>query len=170
MCEPTTLAFATFALAAGTEIAKSEGAKKERKQGTQAANRAYEATIEDLNARLEEERLAAATQVDQAGVDSESARGTARASAAAAGIQGKSVDLLIKDIDRSEAVYRDSVDDNLISTEAQIGRLKDQAGVNRDNQIAALPSYNPFLGGLRIASTVAQPALSQRSRLPKGGS
>lgn len=172
MCEPTTLAFAGLALATkvGSELAERSATRKERRQTIASANEAYESTIGDLNARILEERQAAALQYDETGVQTSAAVGSAMASSAAAGIQGRSVDLLIQDLLKEQADYRVSVDRNLAATERQIGRSKEAADVQRRNQIRGAPSYNPFLGGLRVASTAAQLGIGYAARTPTGGS
>lgn len=166
MCEPTTLAFATFALAAGSEIAKSEAAKGERKKIRSQADAQYAQTAADLRARLAEEQKSAAGRIAQATVRTDEAQGTAQASAAASGVSGRSIDLLLQDFDRENATFDTSIRENLSSVEGQIGRAQKQAALDRQFMIDSVPKYNPFLGALNLSNSIVQPAISQSRHAP----
>lgn len=154
MIDPrTALAFGSMALSLGSEVASAMGSRRARRDATAAADRTYEQTIRDLSARLREETTAAREAQDQTAVRGSMLRGQARLGAAQAGVGGRSVDLLLMDLEKDEALADLSLERNLRATEDQIGRHRSAAEVNRQNAVAGLPNYNPFLGALNLAST-----------------
>lgn len=164
MCEPTSLAIASFALTAGGAVANEVGNRKQQKAVTKAANESYADTLADLVARSGEEGLAASLQRDQNNRDVSSARASATTSAAAAGLTGKSIDLLLNDFDAAGGDANAAVDRNRDARLRQIERQKDQAATYRDNQIVSAPQANPFLTALEIGGAGVNLATALRAR------
>jgi hypothetical protein len=160
MCEPFTIAAASFAIGAAQSVSGFLGASQQakaqtaayeqnRKNAIQSANDQYAAT----NQRIIQERASAAASKQDALREQRAATATAKVAAGEAGTSGLSVDALLADYDARTARYTGRVDDNLQATEEQL--LREESGI-RSNAVGRINSVQPgqkpsfFDAGLRI--------------------
>lgn len=96
--------------------------EEEAENNEEAAKRALRLGRRDLSIRSLEEGTAASEMKERAGLRADSAIGTARASAASAGVRGQSADSILSSILGDLGQYNLSVDDNLRRTQDQLDR------------------------------------------------
>lgn len=104
-------------------LAGQAQADAQEENNRQAADRQRQYMIDDLDAttRMGQQEVTAASQkLQQNEVEARKAGATARAGAAAGGVSGFSVEALLSDLYGQEASIRDSVNQNLEATGAQI--------------------------------------------------
>lgn len=65
-----------------------------------------------------------------------------------------SVDLLLGDLDRQGADYKQSLRDQLVISIDQLQRMKEGATAQAQSRINQVPRANPFATGLRIGGAV----------------
>lgn len=159
---PAIIALGGLALSAGKAFMEHKAQNQAAKANTVAANSNYRSTIDDLRARLSEEKRSTGLTIQQAIGQVRSTKGSAVASAAASGVSGISIDALLRDVSAQGAAYKVSAEDNLDATGRQIGRLEQQAAVQRDNQIAGIQTANPLLTGLKIGAGALDAATAYR--------
>jgi hypothetical protein len=100
------------------------------------AEKAYRQEVSQIDRRITEEREAAAQKQTVNAIEAAKARSRARVSAGESGVAGISVDALMADFNRQEAVYRAGVQDNLkrFTDQAQMekvsSRTRKQSRVN----------------------------------------
>lgn len=150
------IALASFALQAGSAIGRHIGQNRAHRANVRAADASYLATAGDIAARLGEETRAAYQMIDRGGVQAQASTGTARASAAASGVGGRSIDLLLQDIERDRLGHRASVTQNLEAIQRQATRSLQGAQAARQSQIAGIPSANPWATGLEIGGAALE--------------
>lgn len=148
----TAIALSSFALQAGSAVAGHIAQNKRRNAVEDAANANYLSTLGDISARVGEETNKATLAIDRAGVQTSTAKGAAKASAAASGVQGRSIDLLLQDFDKDRLEHRTSVQRNLSAVRRQADRRIQAADAARQSQIAGVPAASPFATGLELGA------------------
>lgn len=121
----------------------------------------------DLSARESEERQAAAAEIEEGQRQARQASSEVRVSAAEAGVAGMSVDALLGDIERDQAVHQSSVTDNLTISIDQLQRMRMGASADTANRVRSVPSASPWLTGLKIAGAGLDLAAGLKARKPK---
>lgn len=161
MCEPVSLAIASFAVSAASTVsgymAQSQAA--DQQNALYEANRknaiaAHEDTNRALTNRQSQEMDAAAAEKFDVALDAKKARATNVVAAGEAGVSGLSVEALLREFSGREARYVDRVDENLDMSMAQLQDEKRASGfrtVDRINSVqrAVKPSF--LDAGLKIA-------------------
>lgn len=145
-------------------------AQIQAQQNREANDRARRNMIEDQDAmtRMEMQERAAATQkINQAQLDSARTEATARVAAGAGGVSGLSVDALLGDIFGNEAAIRDSVNQNLENTGAQLQSERRSLTRGYENTINTRPQVQKpsFLGAALEAGTSVMGAYKDELKL-----
>lgn len=118
MCEITTiLAGLSVASAVATPLLAAKGEKQMAQQNNAAAQEAYGASLQQVALRQQQERTKAAQEIEAVSRRSLQSSSTAFASAADAGVSGRSLDALMADyrrrelefVDRTQRQVRDNV-------------------------------------------------------------
>lgn len=132
MCEPVSITAGTLATAQLVVAATSAAAgiattvmaaNQKAKQAAATEKSAKEAYILKTaanNQRIRQEGIAASQKKEDAAIKTERSKATATAAAAAGGVSGTSVQLLLQDFERSEGVMRDRVEEQLDADTATI--------------------------------------------------
>lgn len=150
----TIAAIATAAVSIGQAVAGHE-AQEDRAEATRAAaKRARQAEVTDILMREVEERRAARQQERRVGLQADRAEGAARASAAAAGVEGLTMDLLLGDIQGQEGRAKEVIDTNLDTILAQLDRMIEGAFAREESRANQAPEPSMLATGLRIGSGV----------------
>lgn len=166
MCEPTTLAVASFAVSAGSAVASHISQQKASKAAEKSAMQNLRLQHHDLAIRQQEEMQAVSREIQAGRRRGAEARSAAKASAAEAGVGGISVDLLLGGIERDEAEYVQSLEDNAVITLDQLQRMKLGASAGAANRIAANPQPSVFGTGLTIGGAGLDLATRLKVRKP----
>ena len=140
MCEPVTIAAGVSAAAGlATSVMQTQAQNEQSAQNARSAKDAYILKTAALNSRIRQEGISAQQKQEDARLKAKRSQGTAKAAAASGGVKGQSVDRLLNDFSRSEAVFKDRVNEQLDATTASI-RFDQQGLQSQANQrIAAVP-------------------------------
>lgn len=155
MCEPTTLTVAAIGIAAASAAssvyAQQQQAKASEKSAEAAqknANRSFLLSSQASNERLAQEQAKTTAELTDVQRQRQRAEATAKVAAGEAGVSGLSVDALLGDFRREEAVYRDRTLQNLDFQRQQQELEKQgfdatrQSRINQANsQVSARPSF-----------------------------
>jgi hypothetical protein len=125
--------------------------KKQAKAVRKSALKNLDLIYDDLDARAREERAAALQQQEMVELEGGALEGQTVTSAAAANVQGATVDALLKDVQRQEAQAKLTIGTNLSNTEGQIARQKRGAIADAEAQIAGAPNPSSAALGMRLA-------------------
>lgn len=166
MCDPTTIAVASFGLNAAGTIASYKAQQGEAAAARASATNSLKLNYQALGARELEEVQAATQEKANISRAAATAQGSAQAGAAASGVSGVSVDLLLGDLEREGGEARDSVQQNLESSIAQLERQKLGARANAQSQINGSPSPSFIPSALRLASAGLETYSDLRLRQP----
>lgn len=160
MCEPTTLAAASLAIASASTIfsfvqqqGQADYTEDMARQNADAVRQDTVNQYDQLSFRRIQERDAAVEEKMGANLDALRARSTARASAGESGVSGLSVDALIADYYGQQGRYNDGVDRNYANTSFQIDQEMKGAQARGTTAIRNLPrGQRPSFidAGLRI--------------------
>lgn len=169
VCEPTSLALASFALTGASAVAEHKAQNSASVANRDAAIASERDQLNALALRGAQETTAAAEQshtIDQQGA---AAIANARVAAGENGVAGPSVDALIHGVGSQVSAAEGNVRSNLDSTLAQLDA--DAAGVRSQTQsrINAVPGANPFLTGLKIGGAALDTFGRIRSYKPTTG-
>ena len=110
------------AVSAVSTVAGIAAKNKAAKQNAQSALDAYYLKTRLNNQRLRQERIQAAQVKSDADLKALKSQGTALAAGAGAGVQGKDLDQLMKDFERSEGLLANRIDQ-------KIDNMADQAAI-----------------------------------------
>ena len=116
MCDPTTI---MTALKVGGAVMEQKAKADQAAAVAKASKDAYFIKTKQSNLRLLQEQNKASEIKQDADLKSLKAQGTALAVAAGSGVQGRNVDQLINDFERSEGVMTARVDSQLRGMQAQ---------------------------------------------------
>lgn len=165
MCEPVSMALASFALTAGSAVTSYMGASENAKTKNLANDLTRQRAIADfgrqdaaLGKRESQEMDAASARKFDVSLDAEKARATNAVAAGESGIAGPTVDSLMRDIYAQEGRYNTRVDTNLDWTVDQIQEQKKGASATMKDRIGSLSDVQApsFLEtGLRIGAGAA---------------
>lgn len=150
MALPLIIAAASAALKVGSELASYAGEKKEDTAKRREAVKAYQLSLSDLLARRGEERQSARQRIREGRRTATGSASLARTAAGESGVTGRSVDLLIGDIERQRGEQAESVRQNLEITERQLGRQARGLAAQRDARIRANQGPSLLATGLKI--------------------
>jgi len=168
MCEPATI---IGGIALASQIAGAIGEHKAQNKAAEEnkveALKSLRLTERDISARQSEEQKSFAGAINESEGQLQEATGQARTSASEAGVSGMSVDLLLGDLDRQGADYKQSLRDQMVISIDQLQRMKSGATAQAQSRINQVPRANPFATGLRIGGAVTSFAGQQlNSRAP----
>lgn len=133
----TTMGVATSALSiAGQQQAASAQAQAQANQTRAEQQRlAQQQSAERINQRFQQEQVA--NQLQKSTIKAREARATARVSASESGVNGNSVDLLMDDLTRKQAIYNSGLSNQLEqSNTATELRMQDNALGSAQRQLA----------------------------------
>jgi hypothetical protein len=175
MCEPTTLALASFGLGAAQGISSYMGQQKRANQinsyyiqNAELAKRGAARNYQAAATELLSEREATAERNLETGIDALRARGTARA--AAAGVSGLSVNAMLRDVYSQEGRSVASARRNLDFAEIGYGfRVRDiqDAAQSQINSAPRADKPSKFSAFLDIAGAGVD-AMSQYKIMTRG--
>lgn len=152
MCEPVTLAASTAATAKlaisaasaaasiGSAVISANQQNKAAAQNQRSALDAYVLKTAAQNSRIRQEGIAASQKKEDARLKTLRSQGTATAAAAAGGVQGKSVGMLLDDYSRSESIFRDRTEQQLSADTKAIRFDMEGFRAEADNRIKSSPS------------------------------
>lgn len=146
----TILAATQLAVGVGSAILSHKEQADAAETARREAQRALRLAYRDLSIRAMEETTAARQSLLMARRQAGQLRGTARASAAEAGVAGRSADAILADISRGEGEYTQSVQNNLVITLDQIQRLREAAESEAQTRISQYPRPSLLGTALRI--------------------
>jgi hypothetical protein len=152
MCEPVTLAVASFGLQAGGAIAGAVAQNKQADALKASATEGLLTQLNDIGVRAKQEVASANADTYQASKQTASTKATAATSAAEGGVGGVSTRMLLESYDRNQADYADSVQENLSGALDQLRSMRAGAFTDYNNTLrgANASRANPFAVGLRI--------------------
>lgn len=111
-----------------------------------------------------QDRIAGAQEKQQGNEQVLSASGDVATSAATRGVSGLTSDLLIGDVQRQGAQYRQGVDQNTDAQVAQVENEKTSAAAEAQSRIANVQSSNPLLTALKIGTAITGFAADRASK------
>lgn len=161
MCEPISMALASFAMTAGSAVTSFMGASENAKTQNLANKITRQNAIADfgrqdaaLGQRQIQEQDAAGARKADVSLKAESARATNAVAAGESGIAGPTVDSLMRDIYAQEGRYDSRTDTNLDWTMDQIQDQKTSASYAMKDRVNSLrdvqkPSFAEV--GLKVA-------------------
>lgn len=151
MCDPLSVAvIGSTILTVGSDVLEANAQNKQAKAQKQAALQALKVQDHELSIEEVEARLAGAQQKGQATQEVQAAAGDVRASAAARGVGGATIDLLLNDVQAQGERYKESVDLNTSAQTGSLERQKDQALAETRLRLAGAQGANPLATGLKI--------------------
>lgn len=116
------------------------GAQNEQSAAnSRAALDAYFLKTAQTNSRIRQEGVTAAQKKEDAASKAARSAGTAVAAAASGNVQGKSVQRLLEDYQRSEAIFADRTDQQLEATTAQLRGTMKGAQAEANQRIQSVP-------------------------------
>lgn len=154
MCEPTTIAMASLAISGATAAAQSAAAIQTAKARNAAAVKnkeiatdAYLLKMRQENQRMYELSIQKNQKLDDAGRKTQKAKSKALAVAASAGVQGKNIQDLLNDFERSEGIYTTRLDQQIEgqTRQSQLNKLAYQSEalgrINNVQPVSALATF-----------------------------
>lgn len=146
MCDPVTLAAATFAIGTASAVTAYQGQqrafdaqeamnKAATKNAIDAANQTYQAT----QTRMQQEVAAVSTEKMNANIAAAEARATANTAAGESGVQGNSVSQLLASYYSKQGRYNEALDTNLQMNRQALTDSMDQTRFGTISTINSLP-------------------------------
>lgn len=166
MCDPGTLAVASFGLQAGSAIAGAAAQNKQAGAIRQSATDSLLTQLQDIGVRAKQEVASANSDIYQAGKQTAKTKATAATSAAEGGAGGVSTRMLLESYDRNQADYADSVQQNLSGALDQLRSMRAGAIDDYEQTLAGARGANPFATGLRIGGAALDLAGSRTFKKP----
>lgn len=160
----TIAAIGSVLISAGSAIADHKSQEDRAEAVRAAAKKARKAEVRDITIRKIEETRAARQQQRRIGEQSDRVQGAARASAAASGVEGMTLDLLLGDIEGSEGRARAVAGTNLDTVLSQLDRMIEGAFAREESRAAGAPEPSLLGTGLRIGGGVLS-AITLREQL-----
>ncbi len=164
----TAVTVAGTAVKIGSEIFGADAQNDAAKANARSAREALRIGEQSLDLRTKQEVAAGSQEVQDVATQAGQAQSDVRASAAAGGVGGMTVDLLLQQIDAEKGLATQRSEDQTAANLAQIEseRLGLRAGAQ--SRINAMPQANPFATGLRIGGHVTDFFDARISNKPKG--
>lgn len=158
MCAPAPviIAGASLLMQAGSAVAEQRAAAERAKANREEAARANIVAQSDISARQREEGARAARQLRDIGLQATGVKGRVRASAAAAGVQGSTVEMLLGDVEGSEGRARADIIDTHTATIEQLQRRRQGATAAAASRANAVPGPSGAATALRIGGAVSR--------------
>lgn len=144
MCDPVTMAVATFALGATTEVLGYAAQNQEAKAVQSAAAAAYKQDQTQISLRQIQEADAEAHQVNQQNLEEAKVVSKVQASASDANVAGVSVDNIVADVRRQAARNRETIKANTRMTVMQLEQERKGSRSRNQGRINAAPRPNPL--------------------------
>ncbi len=166
MCDPTAIALSGIAIKVGSELLDAKNQNKQSKQNTRDARISQAIQFNDINARVEQEKLAAGQEIEVAERQTRTAVSTARVAAGEAGVEGASVDALLADIGVEGSMYAQDVRLNQKMITGQLEREKLGIAATTQGRINSMPMANPWATALRIGGAALGTAAQLQSHRP----
>lgn len=169
MCDPVsaTIAAVGTALKIGGTVAEASAQNQASNANRESATAALRLKDNELSLRELQEKIAGGQKLEQATRDTTAAAGDTTATAAANGVGGVTVDLLLKDIQAQGSRYADSVNDNTDATVSQLELEKRGAQAEAQSRINSVPRANPFMTALKIGAAGLDLAGQYQASKPK---
>lgn len=159
MCNPVVaIAAADFGIKAVGAVMEHKAQNKAADANKQAALASLKLQDHELSIEEVQARLAGAQQQVQGDEQVRAAEGDISQSAAARGVGGASIDLLLNDVQAQGARFKTSVQQNTDAQVASLDRQKDEALAEAQARIAGVPKANPLMTGLKIGGAAADAA------------
>jgi hypothetical protein len=153
MCDPVSATAAIgLALNVGSAVLDHKAQNKQANAVKASALESLKLQNNELSIREVQERIAGAQQIEQGNREVQAASGDIKASAAARGIGGLSLDLLLGDVVAQGARFKTSVDQNTEASVSQLERGKDEALAEAHARIAGAPKASNLATGLKIGA------------------
>ncbi|WGD31652.1 hypothetical protein AncyloWKF20_07490 [Ancylobacter sp. WKF20] len=114
--------------------------------------------VNQINLRTQQERTAAAEEMQKNIRTVTAQKATAEATAGEAGVSGLSVDMLLGELDNAASRDRSNIQSNLDMTVAQLDQERRAAETTRDNRINSVPRGRKP-SGLGLAVGIGQAGL-----------
>lgn len=172
MCDPitvsTALAIGSFAVSAGSAVLNKKAQDKAASENKTAALEDKRISQYDASIRQQEEMTSGRRAIEAGMRQGREAKAAARASAGEAGVTGMSVDMLLGDIDRDQAAYTQSIEDQTVVTLDQLQRIKQGAGALAQNRINAVQPGSWLSTGVQVAGAGVDLYSTLRLRRPPG--
>ncbi len=143
MCDPATIAIATFATGAAQQIVSYQAQNAEHKAAQVAAREAAAIEQRDLTTRQIQEQESKAQKDHLALIDDAKAKASAEVQATGSGIAGVSVDNIIGEIGRETNNNLVTYEKNWEMTANQLQREKDATIRTAQSRAAQSPKPNP---------------------------
>lgn len=160
MCDPLTIAVASFGIGAAQTVAGYMGEKQAAEQQNAmvrqnqiAANQNAVREYADIQTRQIQEEDAAAVQKQDVAREARAARASTMAAAGEAGVSGLSVDALLADVYGKEATAKDRISQNTGFTTQNLTRELDGVKAKAQDRINSMPwarGPSPFAAALKI--------------------
>lgn len=156
MCAPLAVAAVAGGLQIGGAIANHQAQKKQAKAVRAAAHRNLRLERRAIAVRQIQEGIATSEQLRDIRLEAERREGSIRASAAASGVQGDTIDALIGDLSGSEGRAARSIKDTYVATLDQLELEKQAADARAAARIAGAPEPSALATGIRIGGAVTE--------------
>lgn len=148
------LAAASLILDVGGKVAGGGAKNKEASATRKAAQADFSETARALALRQDQEAQASAQRVTAIVRETTGQRSSLRANAAAANVEGNTVDALDAQLMSESFQARDIVERNLTMTEANIAQNLRSAATTRQSRINGAQGASPLATGLGIAGSL----------------
>jgi hypothetical protein len=160
------MAAGSFAVNAGSAVAGHAGQAKASKANKDAALRAMVESWKDIGVREVQEMSAASQEVMDSALAAGAMGGTAKTSAAEAGVDGISVHQLFDDIQTQASRNKVTIERNRDMAIDQLQREKESGRAQAAQRIAAVPPPSGFLTALRVGGAAVEAGNFYYSRKP----
>ena len=162
MCDAT--AIVSSAISIGASLVAQNEQNKQNDKNKKAANAALQMSNRDISIRALQERLAVAQEKEQLNAQAKEITGLTNVSAAAGGVGGMTVDMLLQDVENRRLGAQDSLSQQLDATLAGLDRERSGALISSRNQANRTSAANPWATGIRIAGGVADASAGYLAR------
>lgn len=149
MCEPTTIALASFGLSAAGTAGNYFGQRSAASANTQSAQQSYVENMMQIATRMQQERVAAATKVYQMGMEAADAKASATNRASEMGVSGNTVQALIGNLQGQEDFRENIVRENSNNVIQQLAQQGQSEGTRMEQRIKSVPE--PSLASLALS-------------------
>lgn len=157
MCEPTTLAAASFVVGAGQALMSYQAQQEEaantrnyQAQQSALANRQYVAETQQLATRQMQEMDKGSTELFRNSLEAARARAKSAAGAADSGVEGNSVEAIARDIYSQQGAIDVATIRNTSQTVQQLQAEKEASGLRLAGRTTFQPVRDPSLIGLGL--------------------
>lgn len=151
MCDPVTAAtVGGLALKIGGEVLGYGAQKDASRANARSATEALKITNQGLDLRAQQEVAAGGQEIYGVTQQADQAGSDVRASAAAGGVGGMTVDLLLQTIEAEQGLATQRIEDQTAANLRQIELERAGARAQTQSRINSMPGPNPLASALRI--------------------